>query len=37
MEGGVMQARAHRNLAPFDASVQHLRNYFNLLLVNAIG
>ena len=37
MEGGVMQTRAHRNLAPFDASVQHLRNYFNLLLASAIG
>jgi TetR/AcrR family transcriptional regulator, transcriptional repressor for nem operon len=31
MEGGVMQSRAHRNLAPFDASVEHLRNYFRLL------
>ena len=32
MEGGVMQARAHRSLAPFDASVAQLRNYFRLLL-----
>jgi AcrR family transcriptional regulator len=31
MEGGVMQARAHRSLAPFDASVAHLREYFRLL------
>ena len=31
MEGGVMQARAHRNLAPFDASVEHLRIYLGLL------
>jgi TetR/AcrR family transcriptional regulator, transcriptional repressor for nem operon len=31
MEGGVMQARAQRSLAPFDASVAHLRNYFQLL------
>ncbi len=31
MEGGVMQARAHRSLAPFDASVAQLRNYFRLL------
>ena len=31
MEGGVMQARAHRTIGPFDASVAHLRNYFNLL------
>ncbi len=32
MEGGVMQARAHRAIAPFDASVEHLRSYFNLLI-----
>jgi AcrR family transcriptional regulator len=31
MEGGVMQARTHRDLAPFDASVAHLRRYFELL------
>jgi TetR/AcrR family transcriptional regulator, transcriptional repressor for nem operon len=31
MEGGVMQARAHRSLEPFDASVRQLRNYFGLL------
>ena len=31
MEGGVMQARARRDLAPFDASVSHLRDYFRLL------
>ena len=31
MEGGVMQARAHRTIEPFDASVAHLRNYFQLL------
>ncbi len=31
MEGGVMQARAHRDLAPFDASVAELRHYFRLL------
>ena len=31
MEGGVMQARAHRDLAPFDASIAHLREYFRLL------
>jgi TetR/AcrR family transcriptional regulator, transcriptional repressor for nem operon len=31
MEGGVMQARAHRDVGPFDASVAHLRNYFQLL------
>ncbi len=31
MEGGVMQARAQREIAPFDASVEHLRGYFQLL------
>jgi TetR/AcrR family transcriptional regulator, transcriptional repressor for nem operon len=31
MEGGVMQARAHRKVEPFDASVTHLRDYFRLL------
>lgn len=31
MEGGVMQARAQRDIGPFDASVDHLRNYFRLL------
>ncbi len=32
MEGGVMQARAHRAIEPFDASVNHLREYFRLLV-----
>jgi len=32
MEGGVMQSRAHGSIAPFDACVGQLRNYFNLLL-----
>ena len=32
MEGGVMQSRAHRAIEPFDASVEHLRGYFNLLI-----
>jgi TetR/AcrR family transcriptional regulator, transcriptional repressor for nem operon len=31
MEGGVMQARTHRNLDAFDASVAGLRDYLNLL------
>ena len=31
MEGGVMQARTQRHIAPFDASVEHLRGYFQLL------
>ncbi len=32
MEGGVMQARTHRDVTSFDASVHQLRAYFNLLL-----
>jgi Tetracyclin repressor-like, C-terminal domain len=32
MEGGVMQARARRDIAPFDASVAHLRRYIALLM-----
>ena len=31
MEGGVMQARTHRNLKAFDASVEGLRDYLKLL------
>jgi TetR/AcrR family transcriptional repressor of nem operon len=31
MEGGVMQARAHRDIRPFDSSVEQLRNYFGQL------
>jgi AcrR family transcriptional regulator len=31
MEGAVMQARAHASIAPFDASVAHLWDYFNRL------
>jgi TetR/AcrR family transcriptional regulator, transcriptional repressor for nem operon len=31
MEGGVMQARTHRSLEPFDASVGQLRKYFECL------
>ena len=31
MEGGVMQARTHRTLDAFDASVAGLRDYLNLL------
>jgi AcrR family transcriptional regulator len=37
MEGGVMQARAERTLAPFDASVKQLRAYFDLLLTRGSG
>jgi len=32
MEGGVMQARTHRELGYFDAAVGQLRAYFDLLL-----
>jgi len=32
MEGGVMQSRAYRAIEPFDASVEHLRSYFQLLI-----
>ena len=35
MEGGVMQARTHRSLEPYDASVAQLKNYFDLLLARA--
>jgi TetR/AcrR family transcriptional regulator, transcriptional repressor for nem operon len=31
MEGAVMQARTHRTLAPYDASVAHLRRYLSTL------
>lgn len=31
MEGGVMQARTHRDISPFDSSVRQLRAYFGLL------
>ncbi len=37
MEGGVMQARTHRNLACFDAGVAALRHYFRLLEREARG
>ena len=35
MEGGVMQARTHRSLETFDASVNQLRNYFVCLAAMA--
>lgn len=31
MEGGVMQARTHRSIEPFDASVRELRSYIDRL------
>jgi hypothetical protein len=35
MEGGVMQARTHRDVSSFDDSVAALRNYFSHLLKTA--
>ncbi|MEZ4425644.1 MAG: TetR/AcrR family transcriptional regulator [Gemmatimonadota bacterium] len=35
MEGAVMQARASRSIAPFDASVRHLRAYLDHLTAEA--
>lgn len=35
MEGGVMQARTHRSLETFDASVDSLRDYLNRLQADA--
>ncbi|MGH7588258.1 MAG: TetR/AcrR family transcriptional regulator [Gemmatimonadota bacterium] len=35
MEGGVMQARTHRELKPFDAGVKLLRDYFDRLAADA--
>jgi TetR/AcrR family transcriptional repressor of nem operon len=32
IEGGVMLARAYRNVEPFDQAVNHLRDYFDRLL-----
>ena len=33
MEGGVMQARTHRDVGHFDRSVAQLRAYFEILVV----
>lgn len=35
MEGGVMQARAHGSIEPFDACVEQLRDYFDRLMATA--
>jgi len=35
MEGGVMQARTHRDIAAFDASVRQLKTYFDMLQESA--
>lgn len=37
MEGGVMQARAHKGVEHFDAGVRQLRDYFDRLLAEASG
>ena len=37
MEGGVMLARTYRDVAPFDAAVAQLRDYFDRLLGEAAG
>lgn len=37
MEGGVMQARTHRSIEPFDASVRQLRRYMDTLQATAGG
>ena len=37
MEGGVMQARAHGSIEPFDACVEQLRDYFDRLMATAGG
>ena len=37
MEGGVMQARTHRDVAYFDNSVRQLRAYFDLLEREAVS
>src|SRR3954469_2791821 len=36
MEGGIMQARARDEVAPFDAAIRQLRNYFNYLERDAV-
>jgi len=37
MEGGVMQARTHRSIEPFDASVELLRDYVRRLEADGAG
>jgi TetR/AcrR family transcriptional regulator, transcriptional repressor for nem operon len=38
MEGAVMQARTHHDLALYDQSIQNLRNYFDMLMAQrAVG
>jgi hypothetical protein len=35
MEGGVMQARTHRDVAYFDRAIAALRSHFDMLLERA--
>ena len=35
MEGGIMQARAHQNIEPYEQAVALLRDYFDRLLADA--
>jgi hypothetical protein len=35
MEGAVMQCRAYRSQAPFDAAIAQLRDHFNRLMREA--
>lgn len=37
MEGGVLQARAHASLEPFESAVEMLRDYFHRLLADGTG
>jgi len=37
MEGGVMQARTHRDISAFDASVRQLKTYFDMLQQSAVA
>ncbi len=37
MEGGIMQARGHRRIEPYEEAVAQLRDYFNLLLESRAG
>lgn len=37
MEGAVMLARTHRDIAPFDAAIAQLRHYFTLLGLSGPG
>lgn len=34
MEGAILQARAHKDISPFDNSIKHLRKYFDSLFID---